>query len=545
MGVIIKNRRFVALCLILLIATALRIYQLGSVPFGVTHDELGYIFNAFSISKTEANVFGEKFPFLTWMVEGGFPFLPVPIYVSSVFFFFLPLSSFSGRLPSALLGIGDVFLLYLLVRRLFSSERLALLSSFFLAISPWHLHFSRSAYDPNFALFFFLLGSVVFLWEAEKKVFPLLSTVSFFLAVFSYRGMSVIFFPLALLLLWFIRQDFRMKGQQFLLRLLSVGFVAASFFMIVSLYGQSYTKEALFFNDPKLQESVDKEIREAKGSLQLRRIFLNKATFLLGTLSSNYLNTYSPEFLFLHTEPHTIYSIWSRGRVYFVDIFFIATGIFYLMSRKKRAAIFIFGCILLGGLPGMIGGMPYSARNFFIALFLPVLTAGGVLGVLNYCKKRYTYSVAVLAIMLVYSYSLGHYLFDYYERYAYQAAESWAKSLKDVSVLINSEKNSHDEVIVGNATFGDLVQYAFYAHISAERVQASWQDRLVSQTGPSEFQLENVRFFRDCQVVAPKQEDEKERKVLLIQHDDCDKKHTPSLKIQDYFGNTVWKVYEL
>ncbi len=75
-------KRHLVLFLILLLAIVLRFWQLGDVPYGVTHDEMGYIYNAYSISQTGKNVFSESFPFLTWMNMQGWPFLPLPIYLS-------------------------------------------------------------------------------------------------------------------------------------------------------------------------------------------------------------------------------------------------------------------------------------------------------------------------------------------------------------------------------------------------------------------------------------------------------------------------------
>lgn len=37
---------------IILVAIILRFWQLGIVPAGVTHDELGYMYNSYSIAKT-------------------------------------------------------------------------------------------------------------------------------------------------------------------------------------------------------------------------------------------------------------------------------------------------------------------------------------------------------------------------------------------------------------------------------------------------------------------------------------------------------------
>lgn len=545
-NVISKN---LLIILIIGLAVALRFYKLGEVPLGVTHDELGYIFNAYSIAQTGKNVFGEHLPIFTWMVRGGFPFLPLPIYTGALFFLFLPLSPFTGRLPGALLGVADVVLVYLLVQRLFKDRPLALLSSFFLAISPWHLHFSRSAYDPNFSLFFYLVAMVVFLYEADKKRFPILSSFAFLFAVFSYRGMSAVFLPLFFLLLWFVVRTYKLKLSAVLLRIAGIVVVTLLFVFAIMSFGSSYTQEALFYKDPKIQENVDKEIREAEGPLFIRRLFLNKPTYIIAKLRENYLRSYSPEYLFLYTEPNRIYSIWTRGRIYFLDIFFILIGSVLLFLRKRNAALVIIGSVLLGGIPGLLGGMPYSARNFFISAFLPVLTAGGVLAVIRYFHSRSAKIILCILISLLYLYSFGSYLFDYYGRYAHQGAESWAKSLKDVSFLVGSRLNDFDHVIIGNTSFGDVVQYALYNNVSSLAVQEAWKTRTVNKSGREEYKLGFVAFKPDCssfegngKIRTPSVKGKSE---LIVVRGSCITGFDPVQKINDYYGNTVWKIFIL
>lgn len=537
------------LLLVIVIAIMLRFFMLGEVPLGVTHDELGYFFNAYSISQTGKNVFGEQLPLFTWMVRGGFPFLPVPVYTGAFFFLFLPLSPFTGRLPAALLGVVDVLLIYLLVVRLLKDKPLALLSSFFLAISPWHLHFSRSAYDPNFSLFFYLLAMVSFIYEADKKRLPVISTFAFLLAVFSYRGMSAVFLPLFFLLLWYVTRTYKLRISAVLLRLVGIGVVILLFIFAIISFGNSYTQEAMFFNDPKLQESVDKEIREAEGPLFIRRLFLNKPTYLIAKLRENYLRSYSPEYLFIYTEPNKIYSIWSRGRIYFFDLLFLLIGSVFLFLQKRNAALVIIGAVLLGGIPGLLGGMPYSARNFFISAFLPVLTAGGVLSVIRYFQSRIAKILLCILISLFYTYSFGSYLFDYYGRYAHQGAESWAKSLKDISLFVGKRAGNFDQVVIGNTSFGDVVQYALYNNVSPSRVQEAWRRRTVDKSGREEYSLGSIAFKFDCDLFEGnstiKKLSTKGKSELLVVRGSCTKELVPSQKINDYYGNTVWKIYVL
>lgn len=524
-------KKYILLSLILFLAVFLRFWQLGIVPVGVTHDELGYIYNSYSISQTGRNVFGEFLPFLTWLNIGGFPFLPVPIYISAPFFWFFGLSPLVGRLPSAILGTLDVFLLYILVKQIFNKTSLALLSALFLAISPWHLHLSRSAYDPNFALFFYLLGIVIFIYEVKSKKLPIFSAVAMLFAIFSYRGMNPIFPVLIIALVWYGIAFLNMSRKQLVAFLVNVGFVVLVIALVVLINGRAYTAEARIWDDPKMQENIDTQIREAQGPLFVRRLFLNKPMYVINKLRENYIRAYSPEFLFLYTEPSKIYSVWSRGRIYFLDLLFIILGIGYLYKLNKHRASFVLLLVLIGGLPGMIGGFPYSARNFFLSALLPILSAGGVLFLLRNVVVKQLGIIVIAVLVTSYMYVFGSYLFDYYGRYALYGGEAWAKSLKDISFEIMKNRQKYNKIIIGTSSFGDVMQYAFYAKINPLEVQKAWQQRK-----KDEFSIDNVTFISGCLA-------DQEGSVLYIVHENCNRRIIPNSLIKDYSGNTVWKIY--
>lgn len=531
----------VVLFLIILIASVLRFWQLGIVPFGITHDELGYVYNAYSISQTGRNVFGEFFPFLTWINQTGWPFLPVPIYLSAPFFWIFDVSTTTGRLPAAILGVLDVFLLFLLVRKIFNNMSLALLSAFFLSISPWHLHFSRSAYDPNYSVFFYLLAITAFLYEVHKKGFPLITSFCFLLAIFSYRATTILFLPLVAVLLWYGVRQLKMTKKQTPAFLIGVLFVLLSLFFVFFQNGRRYIAESLP-NETKIQEDIDTQIREAQGPLFLRRVFLNKPSYVINKWRENYVNSYSPQFLFLYTEGSSIYSIWSRGRIFFIDIFFILLGILYLYRTSKRGAILFISFLLIGGLPGMFGGAPYSARNFFLSVIFPVFSAGGVLYVITHSFFKKWQKIAICVVVLLYIYAFSSYLFDYYGRYAFYGSESWAKSLKDVSRVIEENRQKYDKIIVATASFGDFMQYAFYAKLHPSFVQQAWNKR---DDAAQAYSFENVLFTKDCleDKNGSLQNFRDNERVLYIVHSNCNKNIPTNNIIRDYFGNPIWKIY--
>jgi len=78
-------------------------------------------------------------------------------------------NSFGWRIPGALLGVGSVFLVYLIARTLFKDELIGLLSSAVFALDGLPLVISRIGMNDAYFLFFILLSLYLFL---ANKYFP-------------------------------------------------------------------------------------------------------------------------------------------------------------------------------------------------------------------------------------------------------------------------------------------------------------------------------------------------------------------------------------
>jgi len=67
-------------------------------------------------------------------------------------------SPYSALLVPALFGIFSIPLLYFLTRRFFQDEKVALMAAAFIAISPWHMTYSRANWDEIPGVFFMWLA---------------------------------------------------------------------------------------------------------------------------------------------------------------------------------------------------------------------------------------------------------------------------------------------------------------------------------------------------------------------------------------------------
>src|SRR3989304_6471055 len=166
------------LILILLLAFALRFWKLDSYP-ALNADEAAIGYNAYSLIQTGLDEHGNAGPTHFQSFNDYKPGLY--FYLALPFVKVMGLNEWAVRIPGAFLGVLTVLLIYLLTHELFKEKRLSLISALFLAISPWHLQFSRGGWEVNTATFFMSLGVLMFLRAVSN---PNIKTFTFFLLPF-------------------------------------------------------------------------------------------------------------------------------------------------------------------------------------------------------------------------------------------------------------------------------------------------------------------------------------------------------------------------
>src|SRR3989344_1420207 len=145
-----KKIKLILLIVILVIGAVLRLWQLGAVPSSIDWDEASLGYNAYSIFETGKDEFGKTLPVVLRSFNDYKPALYTYLIIPSYKIF--GLNEFSIRFPSAIMGILTLISVYFLVKKLFQKENIALLTTFLLAISPWHIQFSRIAFESNVGL---------------------------------------------------------------------------------------------------------------------------------------------------------------------------------------------------------------------------------------------------------------------------------------------------------------------------------------------------------------------------------------------------------
>lgn len=182
----------IILVLIILLNLFLRVYGLNKSPASVNFDEAALGYNAYSILKTGRDEYGNFLPISLRSFNDYKPALYA--YLSIPFIAVMGLDAASTRMVSALAGTVSLVFLYFFIREFVENRWLRLFIFLVISLEPWRLHFSRTAFESNLSMCFFIAGAWFLYkyrdWKNEKNItrkFLLISTLMS-LSAYSYHG---------------------------------------------------------------------------------------------------------------------------------------------------------------------------------------------------------------------------------------------------------------------------------------------------------------------------------------------------------------------
>lgn len=429
-----KSKILLLLILITFFGLLLRTYNLTDLPAGFFCDEASTGYNAYLVLKTGHDEFGKRLPVF---FESFGNFRPgVPFYTTIPFVFLLGLNELSTRLPAALIGTATIVVLFFLVRLLFKSEKIALLSAFLLAISPWHIHFSRYGAENIYLPFFTVLGIFLFLYGLSKKnnkIF-LISFAVFGLGLYTYFQA---FFLIPLFLSFLLISKWKIISKKHVL----LGLLIFVIFSTPLILG---TKSGEIFGRLTQVSSANKD--------------KNLTTISLG-MATTYKDHFLPEFLFskgdidYHTHFISRFSVKGMGQLYWFQLPFILFSFLFLKKHKYAFSLIIFWLIIypLGSTmaPFADGGGPFATRSIIGVIPFQILTAVGIFYFLKVIKNKIIRNASSLLLITVISISFYNYAFLFFVEYPKYSSDFWGWQFgaRDIMKYYMSNQNYYDELI--------------------------------------------------------------------------------------------------
>ena len=447
----IQRNKFLFLFLIVILGAILRLYNVSNNPPGLYIDEISTAYNANEILTKGVDQFGVKYPL--WFRAFGEYKMPVLVYLTSGSIALFGRTEYAVRFPSAAAGIFTLIVFYFLVEELssfakkhipFSPPIFSLVSTLFLAISPWHIQFSRGGFENNVALFFYILSLLlgVYFYKHKKSLYLFLSFLFLALTMYTYNAFRFIA-PVTFIAFLGV---FYFKSKENIKRLLP----SALFFVILilpvvlfSLTGQGITR----FSETSAL-SVNKNI------------FQN-----LVALITNYISYFSFKFLFVVGDGIGRHEMPNFGVLQFWNLPFLILGLYFTVKYIKNAlfAIIIFLLFITPIPAALTVPSPHALRSLLMVVPFTLMISYGFLWTLEkLLKGRGKLLIPVILLVIVYEFFF--YLHFYYYHYPIVNSPDWGAGYKEMVQKTMKYKPEFKHVIVDSKLQFAPLYFGFYTN---------------------------------------------------------------------------------
>lgn len=440
------NRTTIYLICILLVAILIRIVGITNVPNGFFVDEASKGYDAYSLYHTLRDRYGAFLPLFLRSFDDYREAVYAYLVIPSINIF--GLNEFAVRLPSAIIGSCTVLVIYFLGKELFN-KNVGLIAALFLAISPWHIHFSRTSFRVILLPFLLCLGLLFFLKSFRNSKYIIASGSIFALSLYTYTSARffVSLFILGLLIL-FWRHFWENRGKVLITLVIFMTIFIPLFMFWVSPEGMSRASQVGF------QLSFDK-------------------------LIPNYLSYFSPNFLFYNDGTLTTrQSPPYLGQLYYLEFFTVILGLVFLFKEaNKTTRNIIILWLLLYPLPGAFLEAHHSIRSFVGSTLFAILSAYGTTKIVKFLPPRLKNKTSLLVAALLFFVTINFLILTklYFIDYRLNITRDWQYGMREA--ITYAQKSPYEYIIMkrkGDWVFEDRsygVLVAFYTQYDPKKFQ--------------------------------------------------------------------------
>ena len=445
---------WVGLVVVAVCAAVIRIVGLRDLPPGLFCDEAGLGYNAWSLLHTGRDETGAVWPLYVWSFGVSYK-NPIFIYSAMLPVGLFGLDEFSVRLTSALFGVLTVVGIGLLGRRAFGVAG-GLIAALLLAVVPWHVHFSRIAFELiTFPALFVLAFAALAAGVHGRPRWLLAAGPLFSLCLYAY-GPAKLFVPAFLVgaLLVYARRLWAVRGTVAMAVVLMV--LTA---MPVAVFDYTHRDRSNQYFSRTTTLNPHQSVEE-----NTRRVV------------DQYQRFFSRAFLFDSGDPLTRHAVPGFGELYWTFLPLLALGLLWcLWPHRPEGKLFLWWLVLYPIAPALMNEAPSASRGFIgVAGFCLVAAAGATL-VLDGLRRllpwptvaRLAQAVAVLALLAGLGVEGRRYWTAYTTTYPAQAADDFQYGYREAIAFMEGRRKDYDLLLL-TATRVNMPQ-VFASFYNAER----------------------------------------------------------------------------
>jgi 4-amino-4-deoxy-L-arabinose transferase-like glycosyltransferase len=482
---IIPRWRLPLLAVIVAIGIAVRLIRLDSVPPGFYIDEASFGYNAYSILETGHDEFGNYLPLYTPSFGTGKD--PVYLYAAVASVKLFGLNEFAVRLPAAVFGSFTIWFTYLLALALTKRRGIGYLAALFLALSPWHILFSRFAIEVSSVPFFTTLGFYLLVRGLKRPA--MLSWGALVLGVGLHTYAPAIPFILLMFPIFIIvyrKHLGGMKKQVATASVILIIFAAAH--AIPSLKPDNQLQH--FKKSTILNPSHDTDSREfLKISSWPAPLFADAKPPLLRTaiFVRNYLSNYSPRYLFFDGDTSTFRAhVKGYGAFYAIFIPALIAGLILIILSRAPECRFLLLWLLVYPIGASITNQScaQATRTITALPAYEIIFAIAVVAIADMARRqmrsdilslaRFARKITIViftALFILYFCCAGRFIRHFFTEYPEYSSLEWNAGFREAFKITENRKNDFREVVVSKNIPYSYIYALFYTKYDPELLQ--------------------------------------------------------------------------
>lgn len=479
---------------ILSLAVFLRGYKIDTLP-ALNPDEAALGYNAYSLILTGKDEHGASWPlhFKSFgdYKPGGYVYLAIP------FVNFLGLTPLAVRLPNLILSTLTIFIVYKLILLLTLDTRLSLLTALVLAINPWHIHFSRGAWESSAALFFITYGIYSFYSYVvrHKSYYLYLFSLSFVASLYIYHSARIISPFLVLFILITNYKLFLVNFKKFFLPcLIAVILTVPVAFSFIKNGGTTRFGGVGLTADYGPVSRAEELLNQHGNTQLINRIIHNKRVLYSISWAEKYFSHFDFNFLFVNGDEVPRSKSPDMGQLYLIELPLLLLGVIITIRQPfNHIRSLILALLLIAPLASSLTFQaPSALRALPLVIPLSILIAVGINFILSF--KRYL-PISYVLLIVIYTYSLGYFLDAYFihspQRYPY----AWNTGFSEIIPYVESQKPEFENIYFTNKYDQPYILYLFFSRYYPPQIQSQ-----IQLTPPDHFgfstvdKIDNITF---------------------------------------------------
>jgi 4-amino-4-deoxy-L-arabinose transferase-like glycosyltransferase len=491
--------------IIVLLAVVLRFYKLGEVPISLDWDEVSLGYNAYTLLLTGNDEFGNSWPLSIRSFNDYKP--PAYTYLDIIPTAIFGLNEFGTRFPAAFFGVLAVVGVFFLTREFFkdtkSSKYIAHVAMLIFAISPWHLQFSRAAFEGGIAVFFVVWGMFFLLryLSLNKTYYLYLACVFLAGSFYAYHAARLIVPLLVVGVVLRYRKELLLRWKSVLGPAL-LGVVLLFPVMIVLFSGSAserFSSVSIFDSETVLLRPLEYE-REDKATDSWESWMHNRRVEYAKEFVNGYLNHYNVANMFLKGDVVERHHAPDMGLFYLIELPLICVGIYSLIRSKFKYKFVFFYWALIAPLPAAIStGTPHAIRSI---LFLPIPQIAVAFGVVKLWSMRELLTnefngafrnISRAALVILFCINFGYYLNQYYVHMDVEYALNWQYGYKELIVELEKIEDNYDKIVITTAYDQPYIYFLYYKKYDP-RV---WVNNGEFNKGFDKYEFRKVEWLKD------------------------------------------------